>query len=100
MNAVAINFADGSNHLFSGCIGTVDGWIVKIQKPSRKDGLLNPKSFYSWKGFYGLSIQAIVDKKKHVLFRLVVFSAGIAPLAGRSGIGISASDSGFRNSGN
>jgi hypothetical protein len=30
MNAVARDFADGLNHLFSGCIGVVDGWIVKI----------------------------------------------------------------------
>jgi hypothetical protein len=68
LNAVASNFADGSNHLFSGCIGAVDGWIVKIWKPRKSDGVLNPKSFYSWKGFYGLSVQAIVDKKKRVLF--------------------------------
>ena len=33
--------------------------------------MLNPKSFYSWKGFYGLSVQAIVDKKKRVLFRSI-----------------------------
>ena len=71
MNAVAMDFADGSNHLFSGCIGAVDGWIVKIQKPCKKDGVLNPKSFYSRKGFYGLSVQAIVDKKKRVLFRSI-----------------------------
>ena len=71
MNAVAMDFADGSNHLFSGCIGAVDGWIVKIQKPRKKDGVLNPKSFYSRKGFYGLSVQAIVDKKKRVLFRSI-----------------------------
>ena len=56
MNAVTINFADGSNHLFSGCIDAVDGWIVKIQKPSYKDGVLNLKSF--------LSIQAIMDKEE------------------------------------
>ncbi len=71
MNAVAMDFADGSNHLFSGCIGAVGGWIVKIQKPCKKDGVLNPKSFYSRKGFYGLSVQAIVDKKKRVLFRSI-----------------------------
>jgi hypothetical protein len=46
----------------------VDGWIVKIRKPHKKDGVLNPKSFYSLKEFYELSVQAIVDKKKHVLF--------------------------------
>jgi len=43
MHAVVMDFADGSNHLFSGCIGAVDGWIVKIQKPCMKDGVLNPK---------------------------------------------------------
>jgi hypothetical protein len=71
MNAVASDFADGSNHLFSGCIGAVDGWIVKIAKPCKKDGVLNPKSFYSRKGFYGLSAQAVVNKKKRVLFRSI-----------------------------
>ena len=71
MNAVTRDFSDGSNHLFSGCIGAVDGWIVKIRKPPKSDGVLNPKSFYSRKGFYGLSVQAIVDKKKRVLFRSI-----------------------------
>jgi hypothetical protein len=73
INAVARDFADGSNHLFSGCIGAMDGWIVKIRQPCKKDGVLNPKSFYSQKGFYGLNVQAIVDKKKHVLFHSIKF---------------------------
>jgi hypothetical protein len=62
MNAVARDFADGSNHVFSGCIGAVDGWIVKIRKPWKSDGVLNSKSFYSQKGFYGLGVQAIANK--------------------------------------
>jgi hypothetical protein len=73
MNAVARDFVDGLNHLFSGCISAVDGWIVKIRKPRKKDGVLNPKSFYNQKGFYGLSVQAIVNKKKCVLFRSIKF---------------------------
>ena len=68
MRAVANDCADGSRNLFSGCIGAVDGWIVKIKKPSKKDGVMDPKSFYSRKGFYGISVQAIVDKKKRVIF--------------------------------
>jgi hypothetical protein len=60
-----------SNHLFSGCIGAVDSWTMKVRKLCKKDGVLNPKSFYNQKGFYGLSVQAIVDKKKHVLFRSI-----------------------------
>jgi hypothetical protein len=71
MEAVARDFADGSNHLFSGCIGAIDGWIVKIRKPSKKDKVRNPKSFYSRKGFYAVSVQAIVDKKKRIIFRSI-----------------------------
>ncbi len=65
MNAIARDFSDGSNHLFSGCIGAVDGWIVEIRKPRKKDGVLNPKSFYSRKGFYGLSVhRPLLIKRK------------------------------------
>ena len=65
INAVARDFADGSNHLFSGCIGAMDGWIVKIRQPCKKDGVLNPKSFYSRKGFYGLSVhRPLLIKRK------------------------------------
>ncbi len=66
MNAIARDFADGANNLFSGCIG-----IMKIRRPRKKDGVLNPKSFYSQKGFYGLSVQEIVDNKKGILFRSI-----------------------------
>ena len=55
----------------NGCIGALDGWIVKINKPTKRDGIANPKSFYSRKGFYGVSVQAIVDKKKRILFRSI-----------------------------
>ncbi len=43
----------------------------KNSETRKSDGVLNPKSFYSRKGFYKLSVQAIVDKKKHVLFRSI-----------------------------
>ena len=46
----------------------VDGWIVKIIKPTKKDKVRNQKSFYSRKGFYAVSVQAIVDKKKRIIF--------------------------------
>jgi hypothetical protein len=58
-----------SGGVINGCIRALDGWIVKINKPMKSDGVSNPKSFYSRKGFYGISVQAIVDSKKRILFR-------------------------------
>jgi hypothetical protein len=68
MKEVALDFARASGGVMNGCIGALDGWIVKINKPTKKDGVANPKLFYSRKGFYGISVQAIVDKKKRILF--------------------------------
>ena len=71
MQQVALEFARASNGVINGCIGALDGWIVKIAKPTKRDGVMNPKSFYSRKGFFGVSVQAIVDKKKRILFRSI-----------------------------
>jgi hypothetical protein len=71
MQAVALDFARASGGVINGCIGALDGWIVKINKPTKSDGVSNPKSFYSRKGFYGISVQAIVDSKKQILFRSI-----------------------------
>jgi hypothetical protein len=70
MKAVARQFARASNGLFSGCIGALDGWVVKNKRPSKKDGISNPKSFYSRKGFFAVNVQAIVDKTKR--FRSII----------------------------
>ena len=32
---------------------------------------MDPKSFYSRKGFFGISVQAIADKEKRILFRSI-----------------------------
>ena len=72
MKEVALQFARGSNGVIGGCIGALDGWVVKIKKPSARDGVRNAKSFYSRKGFFAVNVQAIVDKKKRVLFRSIV----------------------------
>jgi len=72
MKEVALLFARGSNGIIGGCIGALDGWVVKIKKPTRKDGIRNAKSFYSRKGFFAVNVQAIVDKKKRVLFRSIM----------------------------
>ena len=34
LEKVALEFARSSNGLFNGCIGAIDGWIVKIRKPT------------------------------------------------------------------
>ena len=47
MEEVARDFGNYSNHLFGGCIGAIDGWIVKNRQPSKKDNVSTPKSFYS-----------------------------------------------------
>ena len=71
MSEVALQFSEASNGVINGCIGALDGWVVKIQKPSLKDGIRNPQSFYSRKGYYALNVQAIVDKKKRILFQSI-----------------------------
>ena len=42
---------------FQGCIGALDGWLVKIKKPSNKDGVRFPSDFFSRKGFYVINVQ-------------------------------------------
>lgn len=54
--------------VINGCIGTIDGWIVKIIKPRKSDGIPNPSSFFSGKGLYGINVRAIVEKKKRILY--------------------------------
>jgi hypothetical protein len=72
MAKVAGEFAKRSNCVINGCIGAIDGWIVKIRKPSRTKDLYNasdPKSYFSCKGFFGINVQAIVDRKKRITNR-------------------------------
>ena len=47
MAAVALQFARSSNGIINGCIGAIDGWIVKIRRPRISDGIMNPGSFFS-----------------------------------------------------
>ena len=72
MERVALQFSEASGGVINGCIGALDGWIVKIQKPTKSDGVNNPQSFYSRKGYYGVNVQAISDKNKKILFRSIL----------------------------
>jgi len=67
--AVADEFRSRSNGLITGAICAVDGWLVKISKPSVSDGITNSGSFFSRKGFYALNIQVVCDRKKRALYR-------------------------------
>lgn len=70
MYKVASHFAEGrSGGILAGVVGALDGWLVKIECPSmKKDGVENPGGYFSRKGFYALNVQAIVDKKKRILW--------------------------------
>ena len=72
MSAVALQFSQSSHVVINGCIGALDGWLVKIKKPGRRDGIKNPQSFYSRKGFYAVNVQVICDKNKRILFRSIM----------------------------
>ena len=71
LSKVALEFARASQGFFNGCIGAIDGWIVKIRRPTTRDNVTNPGSFFSRKGYFGLNVVAIVDRKKRVLYRVI-----------------------------
>ena len=71
MNRVSCVFSRRSNGVLKGCIGAIDGWLVKIRRPhSWLDGAINPVPFYSRKGYYALNVQCIVDHQKKVLWEM------------------------------
>ncbi len=47
MEKVALQFLNASWGVLNGCIGALDSWVVKIQKPMKSDGVINSQSFYS-----------------------------------------------------
>ena len=69
MNRVSEGFSKRSNGIFKGAIGALDGWLVRINRPSfSRDNIKNVSGFFSRKGFYALNIQCIVDDRKRVLW--------------------------------
>ena len=47
MKKVALDFARASGGVINGCIGAIDGWVVKIKRPSLRDGVTNPGSSHA-----------------------------------------------------
>ena len=69
MAAVSEGFSKRSNGVLKGAIGALDGWLVRIQRPSYYfDKITNPVAFFSRKGFYALNVQCIVDHNKKILW--------------------------------
>ena len=65
MRRVALGFSERSSGVLRGAIGTIDVWLVKIQRPwKHRDNVTDPASFFSRKGFYALNVQCMVDDKK------------------------------------
>ena len=52
----------------NGCIRAIDGWVVKIWKLPKKGNVFDSQSIYSQKEYYAVKVQAIIDKKKRILF--------------------------------
>ena len=73
MNKTAAKFKTVGCHqgILGGVIGCLDGWIVKIRKPSRRDTIGDVSSFYCRKSFYGLNVQAMVDREKRIIWRSI-----------------------------
>ena len=66
MAKVADEFAKRSNYVINGCIGAIDGWIVKIRKPSITKDLYNasdPKSYFSWRFFLASTCRQLLIAK-------------------------------------
>jgi len=69
LRRVSAGFSQRSNGVLRGAIGAMDGWLVKIIRPSwRLDKIRNVVGFFSRKGFYALNVQCMVDHQKKVLW--------------------------------
>lgn len=69
---VSNQFSVSLQGVMSGCIGALDGWVVKFKQPSCCNGVHHPASFYSCKGLYGIHVCAIIDKKRRILYCLSI----------------------------
>mgnify|MGYP001810441820 CR=1 FL=1 len=63
LRGLAEPFSYGSNGVFSGIIGALDGLAVRIRSPTLKE-VPDPGNYYCRKGFFAINVQAICDKSK------------------------------------
>lgn len=57
---ISAGFAKLSRGVLRGCLGAVDGIVIKIKKPSKKDTPC-PQEFWNRKGYYAFVLQAVCD---------------------------------------
>ena len=70
MEEIRRQFGESSGGILNGCIGAIDGWLVKIRCPTLAE-VPNPGKYMCRKGFFALNVQAIVDKKKRILWSYI-----------------------------
>jgi len=70
MTKIRLTYSKSSSGIIWGCIGCLDGWLVRIKCPSVRE-TANPGKYYSRKGFFAINVQAIVDKEKRILWRYI-----------------------------
>lgn len=67
LEALAEPFSYGSNGVFAGIIGALDGLAVRIRSP-RLSEVSDPGNYYCRKGFFALNVQAICDRLKRFIW--------------------------------
>ncbi|KAL7469554.1 LOW QUALITY PROTEIN: hypothetical protein ACHAXS_009808 [Conticribra weissflogii] len=72
MEDVALQFARLSKGIICGCIGDIEGWIVKILRPTTKCDQ-QPSHILHLEGIFGMNVQAIIDQKKKILFQSILY---------------------------
>jgi hypothetical protein len=74
---IASQFSNGRCPSFTGVIGALDGWLVRIRLSALRRWLkVGTGGYWSRKGFYALNVQVIVDKHKRVLWRSINSKGG------------------------
>ncbi|KAL3701437.1 hypothetical protein R1sor_019459 [Riccia sorocarpa] len=60
----AVNSAHFAGLGFPGCIGLVDGTLVKLSQRPRDDG----ETYFDRKSYYSMNVHVICDQNKHVIY--------------------------------
>ena len=61
-------FGRRTNGVLDGCVGALDGWAPRLQRPRVTADCPNPSDYYSRKGFYTLNVQAMCDANRRFVF--------------------------------
>lgn len=61
-------FSADSSGVYTGCIGTIDWFALRIQRPSVTKELLNLGRYYCWKVINALNVQHRCDRQKRLLW--------------------------------